>query len=226
MRTQILGILTLIAMLATFYAVFIYAPDIKDQGVTGRIVLIHVPIAILGLLFVVPVFVGNILYLIKRDLKFDRFASCAAEITVLLISLTLATGMIWAKPIWGDWWVWDPRLTLELILWLTLVGYFMLRAYLPDREKKAKLSSVLGILAMINAPINYMVIRITDRTQHPQPIIAPSDPNAGMAPEIANAMMISFIAFTLLFVYLFDRRLKVAKIEDEVDRLESVVLAQ
>jgi heme exporter protein C len=224
MRTKILGILTLVSMLAAFYAIFIYAPNVQDQGLVGRIVLIHVPIAILGLLFVVPVFVGTLMFLIKRDLKWDRFAYSSAELALLLITLTLVTGMIWAKPIWGAWWVWDARLTLELVLWLTFIGYFMLRAYLPDREKKAKLSSIFGLLAMINAPINYTAIRWA-RTQHPQPIIM-GEEGSGMDPQIAFAFNISFLAFTLLFLYLLDRRLQIARVEDDVAELESVVLAQ
>lgn len=224
MRTKILGILSLVTMLAALYAIFIYAPNVQDQGIAGRNLFFHVPNAILGLLFVVPVFVGNMMFLAKRDLRWDRFSYCCAEITFLLTSLALLTGMIWAKPIWGEYWVWDPRLTLELVLWMTFAGYFMLRAYLPDREKKAKLSAVFGVLAMINAPINYLAIRLM-RTQHPQPIIM-GEPGSGMDTEIRNTLLISFIAFTVLYIYLLDRRLAIAKVEEEVEYMESAVQVQ
>ena len=224
MRTKVLGILALLTMLVALYLIFVFAPNVQDQGVAGRNLYFHVPIAILGLLWVVPVFVGNMMFLIKRDHKWDRLSYCNAEIAFLLTTLALVTGMIWAKPIWGKWWVWDPRLTLELLLWLTFAGYFMLRSYLPDREKKAKLSAIFGVLAMINAPINYMAIRLM-RTQHPQPIIA-GEEGSGMDPEIATTLLISFTAFTFLTLYLLDRRIAIAKVEEEVEYLETAVHAQ
>jgi heme exporter protein C len=130
--------------------------------------------------------------------------------------------MIWAKPIWGIWWTWDARLTSEFVLDLIFIAYFMLRAYLPDREKKAKLSAVFGLLGMVDVPINYGSIRWW-RTQHPQPVVGPG--GGGLDSEMWMALITGFIAIGILFAYLLERRLAVAAVEAEVDHLEHVVLA-
>lgn len=221
MRPRILGILALIAMPVALWAIFIYAPTERTMGIVQRIFYVHLPTAMLGYTSVLAVFTGSMMYLVKRDLKWDRFAYCSAELGVMLTGLVLATGMIWARPVWGIWWTWDARLTSQLVLWLIFVSYFMLRAYLPEREKKAKLSAVFGVLGMINVPINYMSIRWW-RTQHPQPVIA-GGPDSGLDPDMWVALILSFVAFALFYAYLLDRRLSVAKVEEEVDYLEHIV---
>lgn len=224
MRTQILGILLVISMIAALYGAFIYAPQDREQGIYQRIFYFHVPSGLMSYLAVGVLFFAAMMYMGNPDFKWDRVAQAAGELGVLFASLSLVTGIIWAKPIWGIWWTWDPRLTMQLLLWLTFVAYLMLRAYLPDRAKRAKLSGVFGLLGMINVPINYLSIRFL-RTQHPQPVIGGGE-GSGMDPAMWVAFTISLIAFIILFAYLLDRRLAVAKVEDEVEYLTSLVHAQ
>jgi heme exporter protein C len=94
----------------------------------------------------------------------------------------------------------------------------MLRAYLPEREKKARLSTVFGLLAMLDVPINYLSIWLWT-TQHPQPVVG----GGGMAREMAISLSISFVAFGLLYAYLLMQRLAIAKVEEEVEYLEETV---
>ena len=81
-------------------------------------------------------FVFSVLYLWKRDKNYDLWAACSAEVSLLFGTLVLITGAIWAKPIWGAWWVWDAQLTLTLLLWLILAAYHMLRTYIEDEVQK------------------------------------------------------------------------------------------
>jgi heme exporter protein C len=98
----------------------------------------------------------------------------------------------------------------------------MLRSYLPDREKRAKLCAVFGLLGMVDVPINYLSIYLF-RTQHPQPVISPG--GGGVDPDMEKTLLMSFIAIALLYAYVFVRRLRIAKIEEEVDYLTQVSLA-
>jgi heme exporter protein C len=166
-------------------------------------------------------FVGSMMYLIQRDLMWDRFSIAAAELGVLVTSCSIVTGMIWAKPVWGVWWAFDARLTLQLILWLIYVAYFMLRAYLPDRDRRAKLASVFGLLGMIDVPINYKSIEWWT-TQHPQPVMRGG---GSMDLDMRLALYVAFLAFGVLYAYLFTRRLAIAKVEAEVDYLDHLVTA-
>lgn len=208
-------------MMAALYAALIYAPLDKEQGMPHRIFYFHAPAGLMSYVSVFVVFFGALMYLGNPDLKWDRIAQAGGEFGVLFASLSLLTGIIWAKPIWGIWWAWDLRTTMQLMLWLIFVGYLMLRAYLPDREKKAKLSAVFGLLGMIDVPINYLSIRFF-RTQHPQPVIA----GGGMEPEMWVAFSLGMVALLLLYAYLLDRRLALGELEDEVDRLSALVHAQ
>jgi heme exporter protein C len=98
----------------------------------------------------------------------------------------------------------------------------MLRSYLPDREKRAKLCAVFGLLGMVDVPINYLSIYLF-RTQHPQPVVSPG--GGGVDPDMGWTLLMSFIAITVFYAYVFVRRLTIAKVEEEVDYLTQVVLA-
>src|SRR5262245_23079928 len=220
MNRSILAGLSLIGILTALYCALIYAPTESTMGAIQRIFYFHVPQGILSYTSALLLGFACLMYLIKNDLKWDRLAYCAAELGVLFSTTSIITGMIWSKPVWGAWWVFDARLTAQLVLALLFVSYFMLRAYLPEREKKARLSTVFGFLAMLDVPINYLSIWLWT-TQHPQPVVG----GGGMDPEMAVALSVSMGAFGLLYAYLLLQRLAIAKIEEEVDYLEQTVIA-
>ena len=210
-------------MIPALYMIFLFAPTEATQGNTQRIFYIHVPLAVIGAYgSAILLFIGCLGFLITRDLKWDRFAACSAEMGVVFTSAQLLTAMMWAKPIWGTWYVFDSRGTLQIVLLLIYIAYFMLRSYLPDREKRAKLCAVFGLLGMVDVPINYLSIYLF-RTQHPQPVISPG--GGGVDPDMEKTLLMSFIAIALLYAYVFVRRLRIAKIEEEVDYLTQVSLA-
>jgi heme exporter protein C len=223
MKLRILAVLSLLTMLPALYMIFLFAPTEATQGHAQRIFYIHVPLAVVGAYgSAILLFIGCLGFLMTRDLKWDRFAACAAEMGVVFTAAQLLTAMMWAKPIWGAWYVFDSRGTLQVVLLLIFISYFMLRSYLPDREKRAKLCGVFGLLGMVDVPINYLSIYLF-RTQHPQPVVSPG--GGGVDPDIATTLLVSFIAITCFYVYVFVRRLTIARIEEEVDYLTQVVLA-
>ena len=220
MKPKIFGGIAVVFMIAALYMIFVYAPNEATMGVIQRIFYIHLPAGIFSYVSAYLLGFGSIMLLVKSDLKWDRFAAGSAEMGVFCTSISIITGMLWAKPVWGIWWTWDARLTLQLLLALIFVAYLMLRAYLPDSEKRAKLSAVFGLLAMIDVPFNYLSIRWW-RTQHPQPVIT----GGGLDWDMWKVLIVSFIAFGALYAYLLDRRLAIAKVEEEVDYMEHVILA-
>ena len=223
MKLRILATLSVVTMIPALYMIFLFAPTEAKQGNAQRIFYIHVPLAVVGAYgSAILLFIGCLGFLVSRDLKWDRFASASAEMGVVFTAAQLLTAMMWAKPIWGVWYTFDSRGTLQVVLLLIFIAYFMLRAYLPDREKRAKLCGVFGLLGMVDVPINYLSIYLF-RTQHPQPVVSPG--GGGVDPDMEKTLIMAFIAITLLYAYLFVRRLTIAKVEEEVDYLTQVVLA-
>src|SRR5215471_4505531 len=222
-KVRVLATLSLVTMIPALWMIFLWAPTEKTQGNAQRIFYIHVPLAVVGASgTAILLFIGCLAFLMTRNFKWDRFSSTAAEMGVVFTTAQLLTAIMWAKPIWGVWYAFDSRGTLQLILLLIFIAYFMLRAYLPDREKRAKLCRVFGLLGMVDVPINYFAIYLF-RTQHPQPVISPG--GGGVDPDMEKTLLMSFVAITLLYAYLFIRRLKLAKLEEEVDYLTQVVVA-
>jgi heme exporter protein C len=220
MKAKIFGTLAVVFMIAALYMIFVYAPNEATMGVIQRIFYFHVSAGIFSYVSAYLLGLGSIMFLLKEDLKWDRFSAGAGEMGVYCTSISIGTGMLWAKPVWGIWWTWDARLTLQLLLSLIFISYLMLRAYLPDVEKRARLSSVFGLLAMVDVPFNYMSIRWW-RTQHPQPVIG----GGGLDSDMWKVLIVAFIAFGSLYAYFLERRIAIAKIAEEVDYMEHVILA-
>ncbi len=207
------------AMMAiTLYLVFFYAPTDANLGVSQRILYYHVPVAILGLFSIVVVAVASAAHLITRREEWDSLAYSAAEVGVLLTSLGIVTGAMWAKPTWGIWWTWDPKLTLTLVLWFIYVGYLMLRAYGPKGSQGARYGAVVAIIGAIDAPIIYYAAELW-RTTHPTLVIGPAADSGGMDSRMAMVLLVSMVAFALLFAYVLVERYALRRSEAEADEL-------
>src|SRR5436190_15843579 len=140
-----LAILALLSMAAALYAALIYAPTERLQGDVQRIFYFHVPLAWTSYLAFFVVFVTSAAYLVRRAPLMDAIARSSAEVGLLLTTMMLISGSLWARPIWGTWWSWDARLTTTLLLWFIYVGYLMLRSSIDDEEKGARYAAVIGI---------------------------------------------------------------------------------
>ena len=144
----------------------------------------------------------------------------AAEIGVLFATLVLITGPIWARPVWGTWWQWDARLTSTLVLWLTYVGYLLLRGLATDRARAGRLAAVVGIVGFIDVPIVHFSVQWW-RTLHPMgPTIADPSRSSGLGGPELITFFAALIAFTLLFSWLLAVRVRLGRTVDEVDALE------
>ena len=151
---------TLILMLASTYAALIYAPTEVIMGNIQRIFYFHMGTVWVATVAFIIVFISSIFYLIKGKKKWDVLAYTSAEIGVLFITLTIITGSIWAKPVWGTWWTWDPQLTTTFILWILYIVYLLIRVNSGYDEKKAKYSAVFAIIAFIDLPLVYISARV------------------------------------------------------------------
>ncbi|HYD51558.1 MAG TPA: cytochrome c biogenesis protein CcsA [Gemmatimonadaceae bacterium] len=188
------------------WAVLNSAPD-RAMGHLQKIMYLHVPTAWAGMLAFAIVFLASILYLWRREDRWDHLALASAEVGTLLIAITLALGSIWGKPTWGIWWTWDPRLTTTAILLLMYAGYLALRAFVEDHERAARWSAVVGILAFVNVPIVYMSVRWW-RTLHQ----VQSGPRT-MDRNYLIGLAINSISILFVMGYLIARRAEAARLE-------------
>lgn len=120
-----LGLGVLLLPLGLYLA--LAAPPDANQGYLVRIMYLHVPTAWVGYLAFFVTFLYSLLYLFRQDPRHDRVAAASAEIGLVFMGLALVTGMLWARPTWGVYWTWEPRLTTTAILFAVYVGYFLLR---------------------------------------------------------------------------------------------------
>ena len=153
-------------MLVATYMIFVWVPTEQNLGVSQRIFYIHVPLAWIGMISIVLVGVASVVHLATKDDKWDAIAYSAAEIGVVFATLILITGAMWAKPVWGVWWTWDPKLTTTLILWFIYVSYLMVRAYADQGSQVRRYASVVALIGTIDAPLIYLA-SVWWRTAHP-----------------------------------------------------------
>ncbi len=213
-RVPWLGLLSAVMLIAFLYMCFFYAPEDIIQGQVQRLFYPHVGSAwVAGLAFFV-VFVASVLYLVTRDLKWDALAAASAEVGLLFTSGTLVLGMLWGKASWGVYWAWDPRLTSVLVLWLLYLAYQALRSYVLEPTRRARYSSVLGIVAFVDVPIIYFSIKWW-RTQHPSYVIQPGM-KAAMPTEMLQTLMFGVATFTVLYIYFASQRMRIHRLQRSI----------
>jgi heme exporter protein C len=210
------------AVAASLLLAFFVAREAIDAmgGQLQRIFYFHVPAAWAAYLGFAIVFVASIAYLKTSSRRWDLLAHSAAEVGVVFTSLVLITGPIWARPVWGTWWQWDARLTSTLVLWLTYVGYLLLRALARDPARIGRIAGVVGIVGFVNVPIVHFSVRWW-RTLHPSgPTPAnPAEASGLGAPELVTFFTALF-AFTLLFSYLLTTRIRLGRLADRLHAAE------
>ena len=214
MKRNILLWLSLALMVTALYLVFVYAPTEQTMGIVYKIFYLMVPMGWLSLLSFLIVFVGSILYLVKKESKWDILAHSSAEAGIIFTTLALLTGAIWAKPVWGVWWAWEPRLTSTLILWLLYLAYFMVRSFATEESRGATFAAVVGIVGFIDLPIIVLTTTLW-RGMHPEPIIF----QGGLAPSMLVTLLVSITAFTALYFLLLIQRVSMKNDETEVKKL-------
>ena len=197
-RGRVITLLALAGLAAVYLLALGYTPVELHQGLAQKIFYLHVPAAWTALLIFSLMGVVSIVYLWLHDERLDLFAEASAEVGLVFSAVMLTTGPIWAKPIWGTWWQWDPRLTLTLFLFFLYVGYTALRASIHDPLERGRFSAVVAILGMLLVPFIHLSVYLF-RTLHPKPVVLkPSAPS--LPPEMLRTLLIAFVVCLLLYL--------------------------
>ncbi|BCX88882.1 heme exporter protein C [Methylomarinovum tepidoasis] len=192
-----LGGATLLCMAAGLYLGLWVAPPDYQQGDSFRIMYVHVPAAWLSLFIYVFMAVAGGIGLIWNMKMADVMAVCSAPVGASFTFLALATGSIWGKPMWGTWWVWDARLTSELILLFLYLGYIALQSAIEDPRTAARAGAILAIVGSVNIPIIHYSVEWWN-TLHQGPTVTRFDKPA-IHPSMLWPLLLMAFAFQLYF---------------------------
>lgn len=205
--------LSAIGCAVTLWLMFTYAPLDKSLFFNQKIFYWHVPHAFMLFVAVGVCGFASVAYLKKRTPKWDDMALASAEVAVVFGAVVLLTGSIWGKAAWDVWWTWEKRLTMSLLLWLTLVGYVLVRRFAGASADR--LGALLAVFGTIGVPFIYFMVDRSDR--HPQAgaggVVAQSQGS------IKLVMWIGVATFLCWFMTLMIARLNSVRAEREVREL-------
>jgi heme exporter protein C len=221
--SNILGIAAFIAVCLGLYFAFVYAPTEATMGSIQRIFYFHMGSNAASLTSIVIAAVTAALFLKTGDEKYDRVSYACMELGVLFGAISLATGMIWARPVWGTWWTWEARLTSFLILWLVYIAYLMLRMSARDDVTIARIAAVFTFVGVIDVPFIFLAPRLW-RGLHPVlgGVNARGELTFGMTQPMVVALMVCITAIMLLYFYLLYQRVQLARMQSQVAALREV----
>jgi heme exporter protein C len=180
-----------------------------------KIFYFHTPAAWASYLAFGAVLVMSILYLKSGNPRWDIIARSSAELGVVLCTIAIVTGPIWAKPEWGVFWRWeDTKLLTTFVLWMIYLGYIVLRSTVLG-EKGARLAAVFGIIGFASVPISFISSRVW-QSLHPNPVGSPG----GLGAEAGLTLLAGVIAFTLTYIYILKKRVELQKLQEDVEELK------
>ncbi|GAC1626489.1 MAG: cytochrome c biogenesis protein CcsA [Candidatus Acidiferrum sp.] len=225
MKKQFLGAaaVVILVVVAAYAALFI-APTERTMGTIQRIFYLHVSSAWTGLTAFFICFLGNLLYVFRRQPRWDWLGVAAAEVGLAFTTVVLITGPIWAHPVWGIWWTWDARLTSTFVLWLLYVSYLVLRTLVDESERRGLLSALFGIFCFLDAPLVFGSIRWW-RTQHPQPVFM-GGAGSGLDPTMWKVTFFFWFASLALMTLLMRQRYQLEAMRSEFESVRREAEAQ
>lgn len=213
LRSRRLEIIAAIVMIIAVVRAMTVEADVT-QGDVQRIMYVHVPAAWLAFLAFGVTVVGSVAWLRTRHRRWDRLAASSAEIGVVFTGLAILAGMIWARPVWGQFWTWEPRLVTTALLFFVYLGYLALRRAVIDPEQRARRAAIMGIVAFIQIPIVYQSVnwwRSLHQTSSRNSIDGP----------LRLTLWLGVLAFTVAYAVMLHRRVELARLEDEIDELRA-----
>ena len=216
------NVISAVLVLVAFLMAMFYAPLEKVMGEVQRVFYFHVATAWVGMLgFIVAALVA-IIYLRTQDMKWDIIGLAAVEISLVFFAITIVLGSIWARPAWGTWWTWEPRLTTAAILEMVYLAYLLLRQGIEDPERRARFGAVYTLLGGLSVPLTFLSIRLF-RTIHPVIIGNGGSETMAMTGSMVATMLFSIAVFSLVFVTLFWHRIRLGQYIDKVEQLKMKV---
>jgi len=206
-----LGGICVLLMLAGLYLGLVVAPPDYQQGDSYRIIFIHVPSAWMSLFIYVVMAGSSAIGLIWRIKLAEVVAISSAPIGASFTFLALATGSLWGKPMWGTWWVWDARLTSELVLLFLYFGYMALRAAIEEENRADRASALLAIIGLINIPIIKYSVEWWNTLHQPATISKMGKP--AMDTDMLIWLLVMLAGFMCLFAALLLMRARAEVIQ-------------
>jgi len=228
-RTRLLALLsviTAVGMVITFGLALFYAAMDPVQGNVQRVFYIHVGGFTGGSTAFFITVVAGIAYLITRQPKWDHLAAASVEVGLPLMTITLITGMVWARPIWNTWWTGDPRLNSMAVMWLLYAAYLTLRSAIDSPERRMRFASVYGIFAFVSVIYVFIIIRVRPDTLHPV-VLGPTSPVESAAkggfgvtdPRMITALSFGSVMWMLLPITLIWHRVRMENVAEQVREL-------
>jgi len=153
-----LNVISLILVLAGYYLSIVYAPTEKVMGAVQKVFYFHVATAWVGMVGFVLAAAFAVVYLITKNMKWDMLGLVSVEISLVFFFITIILGSIWARPAWGTWWTWEPRLTTAAILEMVYLAYLLLRQGIEDPEQRARFGAVYTLLGGLSVPMTLLSI--------------------------------------------------------------------
>jgi heme exporter protein C len=192
-----LAVATALAFAAGLYLALFVAPDDYQQGATVKIMFIHVPNAWLSMFVWALMSVAALGTLVWRHPLADVAAKCAAPIGAAFTLIALVTGMLWGRPMWGTYWVWDARLTSVLVLFLMYLGILALWRTVDDPARAGRAAAILTLVGAINLPIIKFSVDWWNTLHQPSSVLRLGGPT--IHPSILMPLLVMALAFMLLF---------------------------
>lgn len=220
-----LGAASALFLVRNIYTMFMVLPDEAAQGAIYRIMFFHIPSWFTCFSCFFFSGIASAYAIARRNFKADSWAISITEVGLAFTLIGLATGMIWAKIIWGIWWTWDARLTWAFITALVYGGYLMMRNMIDDPSERLRLTGVLNIFAFTSVAITYKAIEWW-RTQHPGPILTFRTGGGNTDPAIEAMIYQNWLALLMLAIVLVALRFRQEEVKREIEGLRRLAYAR
>ena len=216
MQLPLIVLSTTMILLGLYYGLF-DSPEDYQQGDAVRIMYVHVPSAWLASFLFFSLAISCIFYLVWKHPLADLISNAIAPIGAIFSVLTLVTGSLWGKPMWGTWWVWDARLTSMLILFFFYLGYMLLSNAFERKIDGSKSASVLAIIGLINLPIIKFSVDWWHTLHQPSSILRMDGPSIDK--EMLLPLTLMMVGFSLFSIYLIITNVKTMLLEKKCEAL-------
>ena len=211
-----LGVLAAVLLLLGAGWGLAVAPADYQQGDSYRIIFIHVPAAWLSMLTYMALASGAFVFLVWRIKLADMLAKCCAPLGAAFTFLTLVTGSLWGKPMWGTWWAWgDARLTSELVLLFLYLGLIALRGAIDEPQRAGRATALLALVGVVNIPIIHFSVDWWNTLHQPASLTRMDGP--AIHPAMLTPLLLMIAGFTVYFAAVLLQRMRCEILERERD---------